>query len=34
VLGELITKHRTLSDPFLVRGLRPYQPGDPVKDIH
>ena len=34
VLGELVTKHRTLSDPFLVRGIRPYQPGDPVKDIH
>ena len=34
VLGELVTRSRTLSDPFLVRGLRPYQPGDPVKDIH
>ena len=34
VLGELVTRTRTLSDPFLVRGLRPYQPGDPVKDIH
>lgn len=34
VLGEMVTKSRTLSDPFLVRGIRPYQPGDPVKDIH
>jgi len=34
VLGELVTNTRTLSDPFLVRGIRPYQPGDPVKDIH
>lgn len=34
VLGEMVTKARTLSDPFLVRGIRPYQPGDPVKDIH
>ena len=34
VLGELITRAQTLSDPFLVRGIRPYQPGDPVKDIH
>ena len=33
-LGELLTKHRTISDPFLVRGIRPYQPGDPVRDIH
>ena len=34
VLGELVTKTRTLSDPFLVRGIRPYLPGDSVKDIH
>lgn len=34
VLGEMVTKSRTLSDPFLVRGICPYQPGDPVKDIH
>ena len=34
VLGEMVTRSRTLSDPFLVRGIRPYQPGDPVKDIH
>ena len=23
-----------LQDPFLVRGIRGYQPGDPVRDIH
>lgn len=34
VLGELVTKTRALSDPFLIRGIRPYFPGDPVKDIH
>lgn len=30
-----ITRHpQLLTDPFLVRGLRAYQPGDPVRDIH
>ena len=32
--GEEVLHRRLLSDPFLVRGLRPYQPGDPVRDIH
>lgn len=34
VLGELVRRHQLLSDPFLVRGIRAYQPGDPVRDIH
>lgn len=33
-MGELITKNRLLQDPFLVRGIRPYQPGDLIRDIH
>ncbi len=33
-IGELITKNRLLQDPFLVRGIRPYQPGDLIRDIH
>lgn len=33
-LGEIVRRQQLLSDPFLVRGLRPYQPGDPVRDIH
>ena len=34
LLGEL-TRHRQLiEDPFLVRGIRQYVPGDPVRDIH
>lgn len=34
MMGELVTKNRLLQDPFLVRGIRPYQPGDLVRDIH
>lgn len=33
-LGELVRRQQLLSDPFLVRGIRGYQPGDPVRDIH
>ena len=33
-LGELVRRQQLLQDPFLVRGIRPYQPGDPVRDIH
>lgn len=33
-MGELVTKNRLLQDPFLVRGIRPYQPGDLIRDIH
>jgi len=34
ILGDLIRRHQLLSDPFLIRGIRAYQPGDPVRDIH
>ena len=33
-MGELVTQNRLLQDPFLVRGIRPYQPGDLIRDIH
>lgn len=34
LLGETIARRHLLTDPFLVRGIRPYLPGDPVRDIH
>ena len=34
LLGELTRRHLLLTDPFLVKGIREYQPGDPVRDIH
>ena len=34
VMGELVRRRQLLQDPFLVRGIRPYTPGDPVRDIH
>ena len=33
-MGELISKNKLLKDPFLVRGIRPYQPGDLIRDVH
>lgn len=33
-LREVTSRPQLLTDPFLVRGLRAYQPGDPVRDIH
>lgn len=33
-LREITRQPQLLQDPFLVRGLRAYQPGDPVRDIH
>lgn len=33
-LGEIVRRRQLLQDPFLIRGIRPYQPGDPVRDIH
>ena len=33
-LGELVRRRQLLEDPLLVRGIRPYHPGDPVRDIH
>lgn len=34
VLGEMVRRRQLLQDPFLVRGIREYTPGDPVRDIH
>lgn len=34
LLGEVASKRQLLTDPFLVRGIRDYRPGDPVRDIH
>lgn len=34
MLGELTRRTQLQQDPFLVRGIRPYLPGDPVRDIH
>jgi uncharacterized protein (DUF58 family) len=34
MMGELSRRPQLLRDPFLVRGIRPYQLGDPVRDIH
>lgn len=34
VLGELVRRQQLLTDPFLVRGIRAYCPGDSVRDIH
>lgn len=32
---DAISRRRQLmEDPFLVRGIRAYQPGDPIRDIH
>lgn len=33
-MGELSRRRQLLQDPFLIRGIRPYVPGDPVRDIH
>lgn len=34
MMEETVRRRLLLTDPFLVRGIRPYQPGDPVRDIH
>ena len=34
MLGDLSRRQQLQQDPFLVRGIRTYQPGDPVRDIH
>ena len=34
MLGDMIRRQQLLDDPFLVWGIRAYQPGDPVRDIH
>lgn len=32
--GEWMVRRHMLADPFLVNGIRPYQPGDQRRDIH
>lgn len=34
LMDEVVSRRQLLTDPFLVRGIRPYQFGDPVRDIH
>jgi len=34
MMDEVVSRRQLLTDPFLVRGIRPYQIGDPVRDIH
>jgi len=34
LMNEVVSNRRLLSDPFLLRGIRAYQIGDPVRDIH
>ncbi|MBR5288163.1 MAG: DUF58 domain-containing protein [Clostridia bacterium] len=34
LMDEVVSRRQLLTDPFLVRGIRPYQMGDPVRDIH
>lgn len=34
LVGEMTVERQLQRDPFLVRGIRPYQLGDPVRDIH
>lgn len=31
---EATVQPQLLTDPFLIRGIRPYRPGDPVRDMH
>lgn len=33
-MGEPSRRRQLMEDPFLVRGIRAYQPGDPIRDIH
>ncbi len=34
LMDEVVSRRQLLTDPFLVRGIRPYQAGDSVRDIH
>lgn len=34
LMGDMVSRRQLLTDPFLVRGIRAYQIGDPVRDIH
>ncbi len=33
-VGEVKVTYRLLEDPTLISGIRPYQPGDPLRSIH
>ncbi|MBE5776680.1 MAG: DUF58 domain-containing protein [Clostridiales bacterium] len=33
-VGDMIVETRRMQDPFLVCGIRPYEAGDPPRDIH
>lgn len=34
LLGDCMVERQLLRDPFLINSVRPYHPGDPVRDIH
>lgn len=34
MMGDMLRRNQLLKDPFLIRGIRDYQSGDPVRDIH
>lgn len=34
LIGEWMLERQLQRDPFLINSLRPYRPGDPVRDIH
>lgn len=34
MLGEMLRRNQLIKDPFMIRGIRDYQSGDPVRDIH
>ncbi len=34
LLGDMMVQRQLLRDPFLINSVRPYRPGDPVRDIH
>ena len=34
MMGDMVRRNQLLKDPFLIRGIRDYQSGDPVRDIH
>ena len=34
LIGEMMIERQLQRDPFLINSIRPYQPGDPVRDIH
>ena len=34
LIGEWMMERQLQRDPFLINSIRPYRPGDPVRDIH